>query len=57
MTIQACRVDRRTTRAIAAMSGGLSVLTMRSGWRAWFAAGCQPEDAPANPSIGLDGFT
>src|SRR5580704_14916050 len=44
MTIQAWRVDRRTTRAIAAMSGGLVSFTMRPGWRTWFAAGVNLDD-------------
>ena len=47
--IHAWRVDRRTIRAIVAMTRALSFLTMRPGWRPWFATGVNREGEGAPP--------
>ena len=41
MTTQAWRVDRRTTRAIAAMRGGLSFFDHQTGVEDMVRGGCQ----------------
>src|ERR1700683_301051 len=51
MTTRAWRVDRRTTRAIAAMSKAL-FLTIETGVEAMVRDGCQP-GGRGRPSLGL----